>query len=429
MMIKTLDKLFTKLFRAFLKFYKIILICVGLTWLVFGIAVTHYSKVRFGKGYANHLSIAKYSICPNTIPYPSVISPNGKKWIGNDRTYFFSAYYDYRENVTIVFGMLEVGTHDLYCLSWYSNNATVEVEKVSLLVIPDSHRPRYFEAIVKCPHTGKSLPTAVSIINNSCKPIVTFNINYYKVENKTEIHWCLSPIHAGRSIQFLEALVLHKLIGITKATIYSENQEVSQQLKKFDWITIIEWEVPMKDNEVQYHGQRSALNDCLYRNMFSARFIDFTDLDEIILPRRLNQTINYSNLLWKELNALQLSNRNRVAGFYFKSILFATARRIKSFASLTVTTKYDRSSDSRRKYIILPERVSHLTVHWVFAYSKFWVLCVDEIATLHHYRKCPNPRVNCCGRDNRRDSMSPDKFVLKLEDNIKQINRTLSANL
>ena len=39
------------------------------------------------------------------------------------------------------------------------------------------------------------------------------------------------------------------------------------------------------DSEVHYFGQLAALNDCAYRSMSSSKFVLFTDMDEVVVPR------------------------------------------------------------------------------------------------------------------------------------------------
>jgi len=44
--------------------------------------------------------------------------------------------------------------------------------------------------------------------------------------------------------------------------------------------------VGQEEPDVHYFAQLAALNDCLYRVMFRARFVVLVDLDEVLVPRR-----------------------------------------------------------------------------------------------------------------------------------------------
>lgn len=418
----------SRIFRAISKTYKLIFFLIGL----FLICISNFSR-------KDYLTVVKVDntvetmnqISSNPMEYPWYVSESGRNWIGYEEAYFFSAYYDFRENATVVLSILEREFKDISCTLWYEKDEYSETVKPIITIIPDSHRPKYTEAVLKCPNSQPKLPTVVSLRNITNNRIfASLNIQLKRESPKTEIHWCLSPIHSSKRVQFLEAIVLHKLIGVHRATFYSANPNISETTKKFDWIQTVDWALPVKQEEIQYHGQRAALNDCLYRNMFTARYIVFADLDEIFLPRRLNLTASYSDTLWQELNLLQGANKNKISAFYGKSVLFGTPRSLKGFASIWVTKRYVQPQESRRKYIVLPERVSHVNVHWVFPYQKFWNMYLPHnLVMLHHYRRCPNPKKKCCGRDITRNPMTEDTFTHNLKNEIIKLNTTLSETI
>ena len=75
---------------------------------------------------------------------------------------------------------------------------------------------------------------------------------------------------------------------------YSSGPTVSKYLRGMErdgLVDVVPWPVPMSvdvwppvpghEPDVHYFAQLAALNDCLYRYMFSAAHIVFTDLDEV----------------------------------------------------------------------------------------------------------------------------------------------------
>lgn len=417
-----------RIFRSLSKTHKILLFVTGL--ILF--SVNNVLKYKCQSDEVKRSDVENFaSVIPGPLKYPETIYRSGEGWKGDAECYFFSAYYDYRENTTVVLTMLDRNFKDFSCISWFDDKEYNEVWKPKMIIVPDSHQPRYLEVIVKCPHSRSNPPSVISLRKNYNNQIVaSFYVEHKKISPKTEIHWCLSPIHSNKPVQFLEALILHKIIGVDNATFYSANANISTNIRKFDWINTIDWELPMQKTDIQYYGQRAAINDCLFRNMFTARYIIFADLDEIFLPRRMNMTPAYSDVLWKELEILQIKNRDKVSAFYGKSVLFGTPRSLKGFATIWVHKRYVEPQITRRKYIVLPERVQFVNVHWVYPYDKYWnVYLSEDTVVLHHYRRCPDPRKKCCGRDISRNPRVIDKFTLKLKNEIIRWNHTLSTQL
>lgn len=52
-------------------------------------------------------------------------------------------------------------------------------------------------------------------------------------------------------------------------------------------MTVLPWNLNMKSQiEIRTEGIFSALNECLYRNMYRYQYVAFVDLDEYIIPRK-----------------------------------------------------------------------------------------------------------------------------------------------
>ena len=66
----------------------------------------------------------------------------------------------------------------------------------------------------------------------------------------------------------------------------------------------------------RYNGQSAAIQDCLYRQMASSRYVVFSDLDEFVVPRHLAN--------WTEL--ARSLERPLTCGFQFLSAFFDPAQ-------------------------------------------------------------------------------------------------------
>ena len=64
----------------------------------------------------------------------------------------------------------------------------------------------------------------------------------------------------------------------------------------------------------RYNGQSSAIQDCLYRSMFSTQYLAYLDLDEFLIPESHVQLGDVFDQLWLE--------KPNAAGFHVKPKYF-----------------------------------------------------------------------------------------------------------
>ncbi|CAD5125819.1 DgyrCDS14020 [Dimorphilus gyrociliatus] len=380
-----------------------------------------------------HWTINSMHSCNRTITrLPKDIQDSGKEWTGRNTSYFYSAYNDYRTNSVVIISIVLTGSFDYYCTLWFEQEHRIRVSKAIVVIIPDTHQKRYLGSFLRCYNPSKSKPSAVSISSAPCsRPLVTLQIVYPDKLGNKEKHWCLSPIHGNPLTGYLEAVTLHKLIGIDRATIYTSNKTAEKHLKNLDWIDVIHWQIPVHVNDIHYYGQCAAINDCLYRNMFSNRYMIFTDLDEIFLPRRNSPgQILFDKLLWQDLDTMQLERNNTISSFYGSSYLFGTPENLTSLASVNVVKRYQKPNIYRRKYIIIPNRIDYLSVHKTYSYPSYDEIFIPKsIAMLHHYRRCPEPETNCLGVRKMYNPIMIDEFALSLLEPIISLSTNLSITM
>lgn len=363
------------------------------------------------------------------IKYPTNVEEGGDIWLESDKSFFRSAYYDYRLDSVAVVALIPKSTPFFYCLLWFEDEKKVWIQPAIPGVIPDTHNRKYFVSVYKCNNPLKdSFPHVVSLTKRPCsnKYNATLKISYVREKKPERKHWCLSPIFGNSKIDITEALALHKTIGIDNATIYVKDDALRKKLDKIDWVKTVKWSLPVPLDEIHYHGQCAAMNDCLYQNMFSAKYMVFTDLDEIFLPRRIEQDDlqSYPKLLWKEIESVQNKFDDKIGTFYMKSALFPTPFHFNGTASLSVVKRFDELQNQRKKFIILPDRVLFVGIHQTFPIGDYLSIYISQnILMLHHYRRCRTPEIGCMGFEIKKNKVVTDEFALMLKSGIQTLQK------
>jgi len=169
---------------------------------------------------------------------------------------------------------------------------------------------------------------------------------------------------------------------------------------------------PKEEPDIHYFGQLAALNDCLYRVMFRARFVVMVDLDEVLVPRRRTQwrpMLEDATTRWRR-RFIHLAAGLTVddifpAAYLIQNVFFRTnwpddlraqndtrVRRL-DLVTLRKTQREDRPFPyyARSKYIAWTRAVTMLGVHNVMEFiddhRSTHVLVDERDALLHHYRQ------------------------------------------
>jgi Glycosyltransferase family 92 len=271
-----------------------------------------------------------------------------------------------------------------------------------------------------------SVPYAVSLTHERCS---TSPPNLLKVLTPSRQHGvsstrvnftvCVTPLNNryDNVRQLVEMIEVNRMYGAQHFIFYnySSGQNVTRYLKDFygsllDVATVIPWPLPMPVEvlphdsngipEVHYYAQVAALNDCLYRCINRrSTFAVFTDLDEIIVPRRRDswtEMLEDVTLVWRQQNVRQFPGSYLFRNTFFRTDLTQDqtfANRGENYQNLTTLTTTEREQRvfayfERSKYIVWSEAAITLGVHMVAeSMSGTGFVLVDESnALLHHYR-------------------------------------------
>jgi hypothetical protein len=184
---------------------------------------------------------------------------------------------------------------------------------------------------------------------------------------------------------------------------------------------VISWDLPVRDENIWYHGQILAINDCLYRTMHHFSHVVFSDIDEFLVPHLHDYWRGMINHLERFGAAAQ--NDTKICGFSFKSAFF------DPLVSESNNVLYDLESDLRTKSIsnvrtkvmIRPYRIFELGIHHI-SRPLLDIFAIDkvhpQVSFIHHYRKCmmdfdPHMKCNVYVRD---ESLS--RYVPALRHNV-----------
>lgn len=225
---------------------------------------------------------------------------------------------------------------------------------------------------------------------------------------------------------------MNRMFGAQRFFFYNHTtgSHVTQYMRMYEEegiVDVIPWKLPIVTDDwrtkvepqIHYFGQLAALNECLLRNRFQSRFVTFSDLDEVIVPRRHDS--------WGEMAAELIKSRS-VASLHFRNAFFrtdyekdsvyeknATVVRLQ-LRSLLTTVREEKLYPHgwRSKHIVIPDAVQFVGIHHIerLAAAAASVVDVDEgTGLLHHYR-------SFAVEETVRQSTASDRFMHRFSDKI-----------
>jgi len=176
-------------------------------------------------------------------------------------------------------------------------------------------------------------------------------------------------------------------------------------------VDVVPWRLPQPAiDRIWYNGQSLAIQDCLYRQMASSRYVVFSDVDEFLVP--------HGNLMTNWSQLAEILDRPSSCAFQFVSAFFDPAagkqppphvkddlsRRPPTGPELMTMRSTRRSkhfSNVRTKCMVQPYEIFEAGIHHIS--KPIWAsLTVDRVETnvafVHHYRDCVSMYgMNCAG--------------------------------
>ncbi|XP_027679156.1 solute carrier family 2, facilitated glucose transporter member 8 isoform X6 [Chelonia mydas] len=285
-----------------------------------------------------------HSLLPNITPQEGnfcrgELASNTITAIKGTRAFIIAPYFDNRKSkITRVIGIVHhEKVKDLFCWFCCQPDGEIYVSTAAIEVHSDRFGFPYGAADLLCSEPQNCDPNFVSISwepKGNIDQLPRFEIKNRKPETlPIEFTVCISPMFGNYSnvLQFIQAMEIYKILGAQKVIIYKNScSQLMEKALEFyiaeGTIEIIPWPITsylnvssrwhfsMDSKDIGYYGQITALNDCVYRNMYKSKFVLLNDIDEIILPMKHPD--------WKIMMS-GLQEQNRGAGiFLFESHVF-----------------------------------------------------------------------------------------------------------
>ena len=300
---------------------------------------------------------------------------------------FLSAYYDHRAAVpgrpaVVVLGyqLKAVSNMTLYCLLTFSSQKTLCQQAPATKYIIHWNiylRNKQSEPMeYVCHWTEQNIPTMVALspspnCANASESIPVHNRSLVGNKTRHDFAVCVqSPIFKKSSAKIAEFIEMQLALGTHHVTMYYMDVDIIdkfEQLSKYSengQLVLVKWQ----SIELHYYGELLVMHDCLYRNMYAAKYLVFVDMDELILPIQHN---NWTSMM-KEIDTSP-----KIGAFVFLNTYFTNnpnsivpTKPCKEL-DIPVYFKWTKrylcryTRHRRSKYIVKPRIATELGIHGI----------------------------------------------------------------
>jgi hypothetical protein len=163
-------------------------------------------------------------------------------------------------------------------------------------VMDDEHSPTPFAVSLVTSHCRRprNLLRLVDLRMRPGHPLMMSSTWNSTSRDDVDFTMCVPPLYgnitaASDLVEFIEA---SRAFGAKKFLFYLEStgRELETCLREYEQLGLVElrpWKLPQDlVDEVHYHGQIMAITECLYRLMYSTKYLISQDLDEFVVPAR-----------------------------------------------------------------------------------------------------------------------------------------------
>ncbi|XP_062408958.1 uncharacterized protein si:zfos-464b6.2 isoform X2 [Sardina pilchardus] len=389
----------------------------GVFWLVTVVYLLLYlgenSRLgdRLNAPYPSGKSVPK-SVCGLPERVNPLVHVNGS------RTYLVSSYMEHRSRsqirtIAIVKRTEAVSYSCLFCCDEElirTSNAEQEIHSDHfgfnfgaadiLCSVPENCLSPSHVAIHKSP-LGNQKPSILPIRNQETR---TESFPY-------QFTVCISVMYDYTNVlQLVQTLEMFRLLGAQHVAIYKSScntatQRVLDYYIKEGFVEIIPWPITQYINvsrgwqpsvspgELHYFGQIAALNDCVYRFMYQTRYVVLQDLDEVIVPVKVNS--------WTELLPVLEQKHGSQTSFEFQNHVFRNtvggrnaAERPREWQGISGVDILDHiwrepnypNVFNNFKVIVDPRTVYRTTVHGLLSSDSRGVRVDADVARMYHIR-------------------------------------------
>ncbi|XP_077162332.1 uncharacterized protein LOC143821824 [Paroedura picta] len=305
---------------------------------------------------------------------------------------------------------------ELYCWFCRSANGEIYISKAEIDVHSDRFGFPYGTTDLKCLEPENWKPNNV-LMHWSPKGDID-QLPHFEIRNRdpedspVEFTVCISTMYGeyNNILQFVQSMEMYKILGVDRVVIYKNSCSPLME-KVLDYyiaegiVEIIPWPIDsylkvssywhysMDPKDIGYYGQITALNDCIYRNMYRSKYVLLNDIDEIILP------VKYPN--WKTMMQNFHVQHPKAVAFNFENHIFPKtiftfndAFNISSWRTVpgvNILQHVLREPDQKdkvnpQKMIVDPRKVAQTSVHSVLQAYGDEVYVSMDVALVYHCR-------------------------------------------
>lgn len=239
--------------------------------------------------------------------------------------------------------------------------------------------------------------------------------NQHQQEDKFpyEFTVCISNLFGNYNnvLQFIQTLEVYKILGIQKVMIYKTNcsqtlDKVLSYYKGEGFVEIIPWPITTVLNpshgwnyaehkgDLHYYGQLTTLNDCIYRNMYSSKYVLLNDIDEIIAPykhRDLHELMEYLSSQNPKAGVFLIENHIYPKNVFDETGRYSQQAEWKNVPGINILEHVHREPDRKEVYnptkmIVNPRRVEQTSVHSVLKHYGESYRVPPDVSKIVHVR-------------------------------------------
>ena len=210
---------------------------------------------------------------------------------------------------------------------------------------------------------------------------------------KTNFSICVPPLHGEISpFNLIEWVELSTLLGANHIYVYDSLpllKPVLHYYREKGIMSVLPWVLPTHNgmHSAWNNGQAIAMQDCLYRNMGSTRYVMLNRLDEFMVP--------HSHANWNSL--LAATDTANTCGFIFSGYTFNRTQEDSNpvdakLFSIGNNLRTATGNTAHTGLMLKPDHVFETGIHRVsrLTLADCDVKLLDlPVAAIHHYRVCP----------------------------------------
>ena len=345
--------------------------------------------ILFHQPYGQNTIYEDLFVCPHyDFKITKVALPSWSPWKrlpGRD-LFVFSSYFDDRLRdygpLVRVIGVASE-TCPVFCSVRYRKGGEVCLSsKADTRLVVDNpyqdHTHQVYFYLCVLPDSAVPDEVALSSFSNCSRKTPYIKVHHGQLYSSVNFTWCLSPIFNFTDPALIaEAIEMNRLLGAERIMMFNQSMSdpVAQVLQKYidaGVVILRNWHWPT-EMDLIYYGQNLAINECLYNNMYSTKYLVLTDLDEFIIPLKHTGWNDLVKSVAREDAAGYIARNTFILEDYKTSEESFCDRKTHMFNSSVAPralTYHNRTVEvfkaiERSKYIADPKRIVQIRIHYL----------------------------------------------------------------